>query len=456
MTDPKMRPESKRAIACASCGKSAQVSSRLPNGWKRRGEEYSCADCWRKRYVLRALTFRAYAAAGADGRPDWASTTALLAPLWRATTECANWMTRQLAISEPFHEPGAKLAPMLRTYLYPEARRLFPGLEPRTVSSLEQAATRKYRARRLECVAWNRASLPSYKYPQPIPVHNAAWRPYLASAAGDPEAGDQLPWVSLRVSSERRIELRLATKGHHRQLAGFMALLTGEAVPGEASVWQPSGGGLRVKLVAWLPRAAPADAKSATLHVRAGGDPLVVAVSGGRIWSFHGDHWRRRAAEHRIQIQRWSDDQKAEQRPVPSFAARRERAVHKYRRRMDSATHELAAMIVNYASRRRLTKIKWSESSAGVLPIEELRRKAAEKADRAGIEFCFDKEANAEALEAVQKALAKEELVKDEELTRPQRVAAVRPRDACRPGARGKAAKHAGIGDLSPGPRGDH
>jgi hypothetical protein len=52
-------------------------------------------------------------------------------------TEAANWMMTELYTHDVQRHGEAKMPPMRRLYLYPEARRRFPGLAPQTVASLE-------------------------------------------------------------------------------------------------------------------------------------------------------------------------------------------------------------------------------------------------------------------------------------------------------------------------------
>ena len=88
-------------------------------------------------------------------------------------------------------------------------------------------------------------------------------------------------------------------------------------------------------------------------------------------------------------LQRLRDDQKYEQRPVPSFADRREAAVRKYRSRMNSATHEIAAQLAGYASRRHFASVRYDDSDHSYLgdgfPWYRLRALIAEKLDAQGI-----------------------------------------------------------------------
>ena len=56
------------------------------------------------------------------------------------------------------------------------------------------------------------------------------------------------------------------------------------------------------------------------LRVHTSADSLLVAVNARdeQLWTYHADHLRRWSAEHRAQLQRWADDSKYEQRPVPA------------------------------------------------------------------------------------------------------------------------------------------
>ena len=106
------------------------------------------------------------------------------------------------------------------------------------------------------------------------------------------------------------------------------------------------------------------------------------------MWIHNADHIRRWVGEYYRKLNRWADDQKAEQRPVASFTSRREAAVKKQQDRMDSATHEAAAQLVNFARRRKFAAIKYDDAEkgfAGKFPWDRLKRLIAEKADAAGI-----------------------------------------------------------------------
>jgi len=126
--------------------------------------------------------------------------------------------------------------------------------------------------------------------------------------------------------------------------------------------------------------------------VRTDKQSLLVALNtkDEKLWIYNGDHLRRWTAEHRKQLQRWSEDAKYENRPVPNFAERREASVRKFGNRMSSAIHEIAAQLAGYAQRRRFASVLYDDSVHEYLdsfPYFRLRVLIAEKLDHAGIKF---------------------------------------------------------------------
>lgn len=366
-------------LICRDCGKTKELK-RLPAGWKRRGEEVFCGACWGKKYLLRAITVPI---AKCD---DWNGLDQALKQMFVETTRCANWMSTQLYIRDIKREPEMpKLPPMPRIYLYPEARVLFPTLPPQTVSSLEQVTQRKYRARRYEVIWTNSASLSAYRYPQPFPVHNQSWEPYYEG---------QRAAVSVRIA-DRRWQLGLKQGPQfRRQLTAFGQMVSGVAVRGELALMRPPFGAekksLMCKMVAWLPREEQ-ESKTGTLRVRTDKESLLVAFNekDERLWVYHADHLRRWVTQYNTQRQRWSDDKKAEERPVPSFRQREASATLKQRNRLQSAVQQAAAYVTGYAHRRRFAKLVYddSERSYCMIPWEQLRNRIQENCNEHGIEF---------------------------------------------------------------------
>jgi hypothetical protein len=375
---------------CADCGRTQKTTVtpkgqlRTPAGWKLHRKHHYCGDCWRKKYVLRAISIPV---ASPLGNLSWEDLRAALKVAWGQTTRCANRIMTECYVRD-VKRTGSdreKMPPMPRVYLYPELRQEFPALPSQTVASLVQSCQRKYRALRYQVIWTGTASLPTFRYPTPLPIPSQAWSCHIA---------EDRPILSVRIG-ERRLELRLRSgKEFQRQYKQFQLLASGEAVPGEAAIYQRTSGGkvvILVKIVAWLPRQS-AQEGAGTLRVRTGTDSLLIAVNAkdDQLWRYHGDHLRRWAAGHRKQLQRWGDDSKFEARPDVKFAARRANAARKYRDRMDSVTHEIAAQLAGYAERRRFAIVEYDDTERKFypdLPWYRLASLIAEKLDTKGIQF---------------------------------------------------------------------
>jgi hypothetical protein len=169
---------------------------------------------------------------------------------------------------------------------------------------------------------------------------------------------------------------------YRRQLTAFAQIVAGVAVISEMALYRQranaadhrngvtdrdSGGqkaNYRVmcKMVAWLPR-EPARKSEGVLLARTDKESLLIVLNAKdeKLWVLNGDQVRRWEAEHRRKLNRWSNDQKRENTP-PKFQARREADSTRYRRRIDSACHEAAAQLVNYAARKHFGIIRYSDA----------------------------------------------------------------------------------------------
>jgi hypothetical protein len=303
---------------------------------------------------------------------------------WQQATAAMNWMMTELYARDVRRGGEEKMPPMAPVYLYPEVRERFPELPAGTVAALERACQRRYRAVRYK-VLWSCGSaLPNYRYPAPFPVPAQAWA--LSVDEG-------VAVVSLRLG-EARVRLRLKGGAQFSRQVGMAACMArGEAVAGEAML-RRQGASLLMTMAAWLPRAQAGEGRErrGVLEVATRKESLLTASSaaGDVLWTYNADHLRRWQAEHARRLQRWAEDHKYEQRPEPSFADRRSAAVRKYRHRMDSACHEIAAQLVGYASRRRFAGLRYDDSERGFceqFPWWRLKTMIAEKLDAAGIEF---------------------------------------------------------------------
>lgn len=355
------------------------IEVRLPRGWKRSGDDIFCKKCWRGRNVLRAVSV-------SIAQPldcSWEDLRKALREMWIQTTQASNWIVTELYARDVRRGNEVRMPPMPKAYLYPALRERFPLLPPQTVASLEQAAQAKYRAMRYKIIWTAQAVLPTFRFPVPFPMHNQSWHVTM---------DDGKPIASFRIG-DQRLSLRLKSGPQfRRQYRAIQAIAAGRAVKGEAAIYE-RGTALMAKLVTWLPREeATGVAAQGVLGIRTAGNVLLIATNtkNETLWRYNADHLRRWTAEHRAQLQRWADDTKYENCPEPNFAARREAASGKYRNRMDSACHEIAAQVAGYALRRKFAAVRYDDSVKGYceqFPWFKLRTLIAEKLDRAGVEF---------------------------------------------------------------------
>lgn len=341
---------------CSRCGQTAKTE-RTPSGWKRQGDTTTCGSCWRESYRLTAAILPL------DKSAYSPELKAAMQQAWADTTALSNWTLTQLYTRDNHRDGRSKLGPMPKSYLYPDARRLFPRLTPQSVVSILQAVTNKYRAKRYEIVWTGASSLPVYRYPTPFPAHNQSWsvsiddgKPTVSVQIGPVRDGDGKRWP---------LRLKAGRKNFRRQLATIEQIVSGAATPGELALYRDHKGEILCKMVAWVPR-QEARETAGVMIVRTGHGRFLTAQfsrdAGDEAWYLNADHIWRWIHEYDRQRQRLAEDQKAEQRPIPSFVNHRDQLVSKQRRRMDSAVKECAGQLVGYTVRRKAATMEYDDS----------------------------------------------------------------------------------------------
>jgi hypothetical protein len=382
-------------MTCTRCQRPAK-GDRLPHQWKRTGEATYCPACLQQQYLIRTIALPVVEPIDAT----WADFRAALTEAWAQVTAAANWMVTELYARDIQRQGQARMPPMPRVYLYPEARRLFPGLAPLTVASLEHTTQAVYRAARYH-VIWTRTrSLPTYRYPMPLPLHTQLWRPTRVHKRPVVRVRIGDHWWALRLKGGPRC---------HRQVTAYAQILAGEAIAGELALYRrrahdgplvarPNGMQrtaytVACKMVAWLPRTSQDVLGPAVglLRVQTGPDALLVALDpqDGR-WRYHGDQIRRWSAEFRKTRQHFAQDQHEAHGSTPAFADRRTAMALKYQRRMQSAVREATAHLIAYARRRRCGRLQYDDSVRTFcpeFPFAALREWLRTQCDRAGIAF---------------------------------------------------------------------
>jgi hypothetical protein len=357
-------------MKCSICSKELATSSeRIPTGWKRRPDGIYCTDCWRARYVLRAVTIPVVGPVG----NEWPEFREAMRQGWGRATEASNWMLSELFTRDVRRTPDMdKLPTMPKIYLYPEARKLFPELPSQTLASMENAIKSKYRKTRYKLLWTNEVSLPNYCYPSPFVVPNQGW-----SAIYGPE---NVPLVQFRLAGNR---WTLRLRGGHqyrRPLKSFAQIVSGLAVSGELAIYRQRANGndhrngmsdrgasgqhahyrVMCKMAAWLPRDVDPLPREGVLFVTTADDALLVALNAKneRLWTINADHVLRWSAENRRRNQRRSEDRKMEVRGAGHMDSSGERHSLKYRRRMKTACDQFAAQVVNYAKRWKFAAVR--------------------------------------------------------------------------------------------------
>jgi hypothetical protein len=382
-------------MTCCSCQRRGKTE-RLPHGWKRHGESVYCEQCWRTRYTLRSVAIPVVEPLG----EDWSEFREALKQGWVQTTAAANWMMTELYVRDVRREGSEKMPPMKRAYLYPEARERFPNLAPQTVVSIENGVQAAYRKVRYEVLWTCSASLPAFRYPRPLPVHNQSWEPTLAG---------ERPVVRVRLGGRW---WRLRLKGgprFHPQIQAYQQMVSGEAIRGELSMYRVRAHDGKIsdrpnddqrvkftvmcRMVAWLPRVDRPQPRTSDeiLRVSTADDLFLLARNSKDecVWKYHGDHLRRWAAEHRKFLQSVADDAKVEQ-SAPAFADRRTAAAWKYRNRTRSAIREIAAQLISYAARRGYAAVAYDDRATGFcpeFPAAALRDQIRNKCVELGLRF---------------------------------------------------------------------
>lgn len=391
-------------IMCCGCSTARQSpltrqgECRLPRGWKRLVGSTYCPKCRGLRYRLRAV-------AVPIGKPlgiTWAEFHAVIREQWSLSSQCMTWMIREMYARDVMRERRAKMPPMPKVYLYPEARERFPRLSANAVSQLEQLAQSRYRAHRRGVMWTLDEQLQIARYPQPYMVPAKDW----SVDWSDDARKDAI--VNVRIG-DRRYELRLrGGKDFARQRKSIAEIIDGSARQGSLEIYRKRCGGdnrngtgiergetqrvkyeVMVKIVGDFPR-EDRPYRSGVLHVRSDSDSLLVAldVKDERLFVVNADHVRRWCAEHARRLNRWSDDHKFEHRPTALFADRRQAAARKFRNRVHSFCQMAAAQLVGYAVRRKFAEIKYDDTD----------RRFVDRFDWSGLKLALAQKCDAEQI----------------------------------------------------------
>jgi hypothetical protein len=305
---------------------------------------------------------------------EWPALWKQLHSAWRGSTGVANWIISAIYAADraACTGPIEKLPPLsdtlgkLNTYRMATAK--WPELPTNAISALDRMCRRKYLGKNADGrqVRWacmtGLQSVPSFRYPAPYPMAAGKWR-FAWGRGGEPIVKVLLD------RSEERWELQLKSgSGFRRQLAGLRRAMELDSIATLSLSMRNKR--LMANISIGLPPEEAAGLEG-DLVVRTVPDSLLVACAAGsdrREWFYHGDQLRKWVAEHSRRLGRLSDDRKAE-RVLGAAAVRvQEQVSDRQHRRLDTATHQIAAAVVGYALRRRLARIVLDDSERAFLP----------------------------------------------------------------------------------------
>lgn len=222
-----------------------------------------------------------------------------------------------------------------------------------TASAVCRAVEKRWKAMRYDVLWTNKMGIPSYRYPQPWPIHNREWSIV--------DCQSRLV-VKVPLGTERGIELECKLgAGQRRNLDAMRRVATGDYKPGEASVYKRKDGTVMAKFAVHIPvRTRELDG---TLRVYSDAHAFLVAENdtANRLWVLNATHVREWIAKHDAALQRSREDLKASRRLRMSgrdgFLAAKQTKIDKHNRRIDSFVHEASMQLVKYAIARKFSEL---------------------------------------------------------------------------------------------------
>jgi len=391
-------------ITCTRCGKASDAKpdkkgeAKLPRGWKRHSGVW-CPACWSAAYMMRAVTIPVAGPVSCE----WPEFRELLGAAWGESTRLANWCVTQYYARDVRREPGMeKLPPPPKVYLYPEARAAFPTLVPTTVTAIDHAVQGKYRAARYKLLWTNEISLPTFRYPYPLPLPPGNFQLRIG------DGNELLCDVRLTADTTDRVTLRLrGGADYRRQRAALERCIDGSCIPVEATLYRIDAhqgdhrngmtrtSRVMLKVAAWLPRKdTAASGKERFFSIRTDQESFLYGVlqDSERPWILNADRVRDWVRQHQRDLQRLGEDRKHEDRRDSSKRRRHRKTLagksQKFFNRIDTFAKQTAAAIVGYAVRCGVTRIKYDDGYRDYVasfPWARLRALIAQKCDEYGI-----------------------------------------------------------------------
>ena len=389
-------------------------SAALPRGWKKLGDDYYSASAWHQQFSLRTVRLPVASIECPVNSPEaqreaWNSLRAALKVSWRQATQLSNWILTELAKADTLpieaSANGPKLPKIddlsgLMRRIYHEGRERWPELDSQSFCSIRHRVLARYKHVRFDLRYRSAISLPTYRYPTPLPIPAKDTRFTLQ---------DGVAVLHVRISGQR---FRLRLKGgrdFRRPLQAIKGILAGERLQGEVCLYEQTVGGahhagginpavgrptrLMAAIAVWLPNGTRATSDRCC-RVTTGGSQLWQVLLDGRDepWYLNEDQIPRWAAAYHRQLQRLWEDCNLDRRvrKVDDLARRRAELRTKYSNRITDACHKASALLVGFCQRNHVGIVEYDDSDKTWLPRfpwHQLRQFCADKCVAAGITF---------------------------------------------------------------------
>lgn len=346
--------------------------------------------------TIRTLTFPFMPADG-----DWESLGPKLRQAWSMSTRLANWCASELALTDqltlgktgelsPFPVTGTGAADPYKAFrgFYPDYS-LWKGCTGAATCILQRVA-KKYSRERLDVILRNSRSLPSFRYPYPWFSRAQETRAYFGK--------DNVPLLRVSLPGGNALLRLRGGPEMRRQLVGFRRIVSGEAKLGDVSLYK-RGDRYLAGIAASFPNRDRESGVGPLMLVRTDPNALwVVEVFGWthpRIWN--QDHIRSVVKQHRIWLQRVSEDTKREKRIPRKMRRHIDQALadrcRKYHDRIKSFCQEMASELCGLAERLGCAALAYDDEVKTYLEgfnyslLKTCVRNRLERPDSPGVRF---------------------------------------------------------------------
>lgn len=379
-------------MKCSRChaekqAKTGKRGEKLPHNWKYHWSTnlVYCENCWLASFRMTAITI---GIVGPRDKEQWPSLRESLNSAWGETMRLANYLHARRFSAEAWGVPrGEKLPKQPKPYLYHECRKIAPGLTAATCSVIDHAEERKYRANRYNMIHRGSTSLASSRFPRPLPLRKDSFK-----LIGEE---DGRIFLQARITADSgRFDLKLDIgPNERRQKRMLEKCISGEYGVVEATIYRKPARKsdhrsaveskrpatrIMAKIVAWIPieaRAAKLDQRF--FSIKSDKDSFLYGILENREtpWVLNADHVRDWCYQHSRNLRRLAQDRKAEQRVPRQRRLRRNRELdqrcNKHHNRIKTFTDSAARMVVNFAVRNRVTKLKYDDTERGYFASQE-------------------------------------------------------------------------------------